>query len=137
MSARETALAALFSVLGGVAGPSKMRNAAQPEVLPAGGLVIQRDGSQTDEEAVFSPLMFNITHQAEIEVMAASEAALDALLVAIAGAVTANRSLSGAVSFAHAEAPQYTLADLEGAAPVFAAQLPVTLMFTATGSPAS
>jgi hypothetical protein len=134
VSARETALAALLGVLATVADGIAVRNSTAPETVPA---IVLRDGNQTDEEAIFSPLMFNITHQAEVEIIAATEAALDVLLVAVAGAITADRTLGGAVSFAHPEAPSLATVDVDGGGPAFAAQLPVTLMFTATGSPAA
>ncbi len=65
-----------------------------------GGLVVLRDGETVSETPILSPLAFAIEHRAEIEVLAADNALLDALLVAIAAAITADPMLGGAVEWA-------------------------------------
>ena len=70
-----------------------------------------------------------------IEVLAADNALLDALLVTIAAAVTADPMLGGAVEWAQPGSADIEDVEFEGAASACAASLPVTLFFTATGSP--
>ena len=138
MSARETALTALLAVVTAAAGSATVeRNADAPERLPAGGLVVLRDGSQTDAVEMFSPLRYAVTHQADVEIVAASEAARDTLLAAIVTAIVANRTLSGAVDWAQPEAPDLALVDFENAPGQFAARLGVSLLYVVTGSAAA
>jgi hypothetical protein len=84
---------------------------------------------------ILSPLAFAIEHRAEIEVLAADNTLLDALLVAIAAAITADPMLGGAVEWAQPGSADIEDVEFEGAASARAASLPVTLFFTATGSP--
>ena len=93
MRTREAALAALLARLNASLAarnpaPSIRRNETVPQRLPAGGLVVPRDGESVSETPILSPLAFAIEHRAEIEVLAADNALLDALLVTIAAAVT-------------------------------------------------
>ena len=94
MSLREAALTALFARLNANLAardpaPVIRRNETVPQRLPAGGLVVLRDGESVSETPILSPLAFAIEHRAEIEVLAADNALLDALLLAIAAAITA------------------------------------------------
>lgn len=75
MSARETALAALFSRLATALGtrsppPLVLRNETAPQRPPAGGLVVVRDGETVEETPILSPLAWAIKHRAEVEVIA-------------------------------------------------------------------
>ncbi|MFL1462474.1 hypothetical protein ACI6QG_09755 [Roseococcus sp. DSY-14] len=140
MSARETALAALSARLGAVLAarspaPKVLRNETVPQRLPAGGLVVVRDGETVEETAILSPLAWAVDHRAEVEVVAATGALLDALLVDIATAVAGDRTLGGAVEWAQPGAPSFDDAEVEGAAAARAASVPVTLSFTVAGSP--
>ncbi|MCA3365207.1 MAG: hypothetical protein INF79_06270 [Roseomonas sp.] len=140
MSLREAALTALFARLNASLAarnpvPVIRRNETVPQRLPQGGLVVLRDGESVAETPILSPLAFAIEHRAEIEVLAADNALLDALLVTIAAAVTADRMLGGAVEWAQPGSADIEDVEFEGAASVRAASLPVTLFFTASGSP--
>ncbi|MFN6954746.1 MAG: hypothetical protein ACK4PG_08125 [Acetobacteraceae bacterium] len=108
MSARETAIAALHARLQTILAarnpaPLVLRGETIPQRLAAAGLVILRDGESVEETAILSPLAWAIEHRAEVEVTvagatpAARATLLDALLVDIAAAITAERTLGGAV----------------------------------------
>jgi len=140
MSAREAALAALYARLGGALAarspaPKVLRNETVPQRLPAGGLVVLRDGETMEETPILSPLAWAVEHRAEVEVIAATGTLLDALLVDIGMAMAADRTLGGAVEWAQPGAPAFEDAEFEGAAAARAASVPVTLSFTVAGSP--
>jgi hypothetical protein len=88
-SAREAALLALHQRLQAVPDGTVLRNEVLPAKIPAGGLVILRDGDPGEPEVTLNPVTYLWQHRAEIEVVveaataAARDAALDALLVAI------------------------------------------------------
>ncbi len=146
MSARETAIAALHGRL--VASlalrnpaPAVLRGETIPQRIPVGGLIVIRDGETVEETPILSPLAWQVEHRAEIEITvagatpAARTALLDALLVDIATAITANRTLGGAVEWAQPGAAEFQDVEFEGAAAGRAASAPVTLWFTVAGSP--
>lgn len=135
-TARETAITALVAQVAGLPGVMALRNAAWPERLPPGGLVVVRDGETVEEEAMVSPLAYGIVHRADIEVFADDEAARDAIIAALAAAIAADRTLGGAVEWVEAGSPDYDTLAPEGAAAVAAATVPVRLMFTVLGDPA-
>ncbi|MBR0670530.1 hypothetical protein [Neoroseomonas soli] len=146
MSVREAAIAALHGQLttalaGRNPAPLLLRGETLPQRLPPGGLVVIRDGETVEETAILSPLAWAIEHRAEVEVTvagatpAARNAQLDALLVAIAAAITADRTLGGAVEWAQPGAPGFEDVEFEGGAAARAASVPVTLFFTVAGSP--
>jgi hypothetical protein len=146
VSARETAIAALHSRLvtslaARNPAPVVLRGETIPQRIPAGGLVVIRDGETVEETPILSPLAWQIEHRAEVEVSvsgatpAARNSLLDTLLVDIAAAITANRSLGGAVEWAQPGSASFEDVDFEGAAAARAAAVPVTLWFTVAGSP--
>ncbi|UFN49231.1 hypothetical protein LPC08_00870 [Roseomonas sp. OT10] len=140
MSVRETALAALSARLGATLAarnpaPKVLRNETVPQRMPAGGLVVVRDGETVEETPILSPLAWAVEHRAEVEVVAATGALLDALLVDIAAAIAGDRTLGGAVEWAQPGAPSFDDAETEGAAAARVASVPVTLSFTVAGSP--
>jgi hypothetical protein len=140
MSLREAALTALFARLNASLAarnpaPVIRRNETVPQRLPQGGLVVLRDGESVSETPILSPLAYAIEHSAEIEVLAADNALLDALLVAIAAGITADPMLGGAVEWAQPGSADIEDVEFEGAASARAASLPVTLFFTVAGSP--
>jgi hypothetical protein len=140
MSVRETALAALSVRLSAALAarnpaPKVLRNETVPQRLPPGGLVVVRDGETVEETPILSPLAWAVEHRAEVEVVAASGATLDALLVDIAAAIAGDRTLGGAVEWTQPGAPTFDDAETEGAAAARAASVPVTLSFTVAGSP--
>ncbi len=146
MSMREAAIAALYgrlatSLADRNPAPLVLRGETVPQRLPPGGLIVLRDGETVEETAILSPLAWAIEHRAEIEVTvggatpAARNALLDALLVDIAGAITADRTLGGAVEWAQPGAADFEDVEFEGAAAARAASVPVRLFFTVAGSP--
>lgn len=138
MSALETAITALLAVVTAAApGATVERNADAPERLPAGGLVVVRDGSQVDALEMFSPLRYSVTHVADVEIVAASELARDTMQAAIVAAILANRTLSGAVDWAQPDGADLALVDFENAPGLFSARLPVQLLYVVTGSAAA
>lgn len=149
MSARETAITALLANLTAAAAarpapkPVVLRNETYAQALPAGGLVVLRDGEAVVVEPIMSPLRFHIEHEAQVEVIvggatAAQRAArLDALLVALAAGIAANRTLGGAVEYAEVGAADLEDIEYEGAAPLRAARFSVTLQFSAAETPLS
>ena len=149
MSARETAIAALVAQITTFAAarpspkPVVLRNEPYPQSLPAGGLVVVRDGETVVSEAIMSPLRFHMEHAAEVEVVvagpsaAARAATIDALLVALSAGVSANRTLGGAVEYAEVGTADLEDIEFEGAAALRAARFTVTLQFTAADTPLS
>ncbi len=146
MSTRETAIAALHSRLvtslaAGSPAPLVLRGETIPQRIPAGGLVVVRDGETVEETPILSPLAWQIEHRAEVEVTvagatpAARNTLLNALLVDIAAAIVANRTLSGAVEWAQPSSASFEDIEFEGAAAARAAAIPITLWYTVAGSP--
>jgi len=146
VSSRESAIAALHarlltSLAARSPAPTVLRNETAPQRLQPGGLVVLRDGDTVEETPILSPLSWQIEHRAEVEVTvagatpAARTTLLDALLVDIAAAIAANRTLGGAVEWAQPVAPDFEDVEFEAAAAARAATLPVSLFFTAAGSP--
>ena len=146
MSVREAAIAALHGRLQTALAtrnpaPLVLRGETVPQRVPPGGLVVIRDGETVEETAILSPLAWAVEHRAEVEVTVggatpvARNARLDALLVAIAAAITSDRTLGGAVEWAQPGAPDFEDVETEGAAAARAASVPVALFFTVAGSP--
>lgn len=131
----EAALVALAAALDGATTAEVIRNATRPEEVPAAGLVVLRDGAQQDAEATFSPLRYHIDHGAEVVVHAPDEATRGTILKALAAALVANRTLGGAVEYLEVLPASLEDADLEGAAGIPGALMPVTLSYTTLGSP--
>ncbi len=133
---RETILQALFAALQTVPGATVLRGALLPERIPAGGLLILRDGDPGTPEVTLSPLQYHYQHRAEIEVIvqgktpAARDAAFDILLAELASAITAGRALGGLCDWVEAEAPQPVDLPVEGAEALKAAIVPVILTYT-------
>ena len=146
MSARETAIAALHSRLVTALAvrnpaPIVLRGETIPQRIPAGRLVLVRDGESVEETPILSPLAWQVEHRAEVEITvagatpAARNTLLDALLVDIGTAITGNRTLGGAVEWAQPGSANFEDVEFEGAAAARAAAIPVTLWFTVAGSP--
>ncbi|WP_270934580.1 hypothetical protein [Falsiroseomonas oryzae] len=145
MSTREAALVALHARLqaafpGRSPAPVVLRGETTPQRIPAGGLMVLRDGDTVDETAILSPLSWAIEYRTEIEVTVAGAATagrtalLDALLVAIGDAIIADRTLGGAVDWVQPGSPEFQDTEFEGAAAARSALVPVTLWFTTAGS---
>jgi len=135
MTPRETILQSLLVALQSVPAATVMRGAILPERIPAGGLLILRDGDPGTPEVTLSPLQYHFEHRAEVEVIvqgktpAARDAAFDVLLAELATA-TADRTLGGLCDWVEADAPQPVDLPVEGAEALKAAVVPVILTYT-------
>ena len=93
------------------------------------------------DAAVRGELAWAIEHRAEVEIIVAGAtpadrtALLDSLLIDVAAAVTADRTLGGAVEWAEPGSPEFQDVESEGAAAARAALLPAFLWFIVAGSP--
>ena len=104
-----------------------------PERVPAGGLLILRDGEPGEPEVTLSPLAYHYQHHAEIEAVvrgADRDGAFDALCASIGTALAADRTLGGLCDWVEAEAPRPVDLPIEGAASLKAAVIPVILHHT-------
>lgn len=128
-SARETILQRLFNALTvqfSATAVDLRRNDVLPTKIPAGGLIIMRDGDPGEPEHSFSPLRYHYEHRVQIEafVQAGSdrEALFDTLCQGIGAAVIADRTLGGLCDWAEAEAPVPDDTPTDGA-PVYRAAI--------------
>jgi hypothetical protein len=137
MSTRETALQALLALLQTVSGVTVKRNEILPAKIPAGGLIILRDGEITISQTLLSPLRYVLEHRAEVQIVvqhavtAQRDSGIDTLLAAIGTALAGDPTLGGTVDTAQAEAPQFMDEPVEGAAGIKVATLPVLLEYLA------
>ena len=142
MSVKETALTNLQTALATITGPDVGdRNRTIPwNAMPANGLVVLRDGDVGDPvEVTLSPTRYAYEHRAEVEVIvpgktpALRDGNLDTVLTKIDTAVSADRTLSGAVDFVRTMAPEQ-FEDLveEGAEDLRAAIVPIMLHYETT-----
>lgn len=138
-STSEAILKALLAALE-AAKPSAAkveRNAVLPDRIPAGGLLILRDGDPGDPDVLLSPTLFIFNHVAEIDVLAegaasSREATFDALKQSIAAALAADRTLGGLCDWAEALAPAPLEMPLEGADAIKGATVGVVLTYQTT-----
>jgi len=133
---RETILQALLAALQSVPAATVLRGAILPERIPAGGLLILRDGDPGRPGVTLSPLQYHYEHRAEVEVIvqgktpAARDAAFDARLAELASAIAADRTVGGLCDWVEAQAPQPVDLPVEGAEALKAAIVPVVLTYT-------
>lgn len=132
---RETILQALFARLSGIIGPHVLRNANLPERVPAGGIVILRDGDPGEPEVLLSPPEYVYEHRADADVLvdaatpAARDTIFDSVMQAIGSAIAADRSLGGLCDYAETAAPVPVDLIVEGAPGFKAATLPIILHY--------
>ncbi len=135
MTRREAVLTALFQRLATLPDATVKRNEALPEKVPAGGLLILRDGDPGEPEVTLSPATWIWNHLAQLEVFVAGatsevrDAALDALLEAVGQALAADRTLGGLCDWSEPQAPEPDDVAIEGAAPIRAARVPILLLY--------
>lgn len=136
MSTRESILVALFAALGTISGPKVLRNESLPTRIPAGGILILRDGDPGEPEVTLSPLTYHYQHRAEIEVLVqlktAQDAAFDTLAANIGAKIEANRTLGGLCDWTEGMAPVPVELSLEGGEPMKAAIIPIMLIYSTT-----
>ncbi len=136
LTTRETILQALLAALQNVPGASVLREEVLPERVPAGGLLILRDGDPGAPEVTLSPLAYHYEHRTEIEVIVqgktpvARATTFDTLVQAIGAVITTDRTLGGLCDWSEAQAPQPVDLPVEGAAALKAAIIPVILHYT-------
>jgi hypothetical protein len=148
VSTREAAIAALHVTIATALasrspGPQVLRRDTVPQRIAAGGLVMIQDGETAEETVILPPLRWQMRHVAEVVVAVpgptpeARAALLDALLMDVAEAIVADRTLGGAVEWAQPEGPAFDDLEFDGAAAVRAASVPVALWFTTSETPLS
>jgi hypothetical protein len=129
---RETILQALHSLLRTQPAPV-LRSEVLPERVPAGGLLILRDGDPGEPAVTLSPLRYHFQHRAEVEAVVQGgpdrDAAFDALTAGVGIALSADRTLGGLCDWVEAEAPQPVDLPVEGAATLKAAVIPIVLHY--------
>ena len=120
-SKREQVLAAVLSLIETACPAATVkRNVPKPARIGPGGSIVIRDGEPGEPEVILSPVTYLYDHRIVIEIVAtgtAAEATIDALMVAIAGAVMGARTLSGLCEWLETEAPVTGDLDAEGADP--------------------
>jgi hypothetical protein len=105
-SHREQALTALAAALATLPGATVQRNEDTAQPVPAGGLIILRDGEREAIEVTMWPVCHHWQHDAVVDVLvqgrsaAGRDAALDQLLLALGAAIAADPTLGGAVDWA-------------------------------------
>lgn len=136
LTKRETILQALFTALQAINGPHILRNEPLPEKVPAGGLIILRDGEMGEPEVTLSPLSYYWNHNASAEVLvqhanaARRDALLDDLFQKIAAAVVADETLGGLCDRTMPLPPDISNLAIDGASSVKAAIIPIELVYT-------
>jgi hypothetical protein len=134
-SRREQVLSALFGRLQLIPLAVVKRNEALPQAVPAGGLVILRDGDPGEPDVTLNPRTEFYAHRAEIEAFVSQpaggggEALLDSLLTEIGAAFATDRSLGGLAENLFLCAPETSVLAIEGAAPVLTARITVTIEY--------
>lgn len=138
-SRRETVLSALFAAL--FAGLDRgrsvdvVRGDVLPESVPPFGLVILRDGTPGEPDVTLSPLMYHYQHRAEVEIFVqegdqSRTAAFDDLARRVGATIAADRTLGGLCDWVEAQAPEPSDLPVDGAAPIKAAVIVVTLHYS-------
>ena len=133
---RETLLSALHAALKSIPSSTVLRGEVLPERVPAGGLLILRDGEPGEPEVTLSPLAYHYQHRAEIEAVVQGktppdrDAAFDALTSAIGTALAADRTLGGLCNWVEADAPRPVDLPVEGGQALKAAVVPVVLHYS-------
>ena len=128
-------LSALFAQLQIVSRATVRRNEALPVSVPAGGLVILRDGEPGEPDVTLNPRTEFYSHRAEIEAFVTQPAsgggedALDALLQQIGAVLAVDRSLGGLAEHLFCSAPVTDVMAIEGAAPILTARITVTIEY--------
>lgn len=136
MSARSNILSALQSKVENLGGGFK-RNAGLPSKVPAGGLIIMRDGAPGEPEYTLSPLRETYKHCVMFELFVAelgNEAVLYALEQAILTAIKADQSLGTLVDDITASPIEVEAIQTEYGTEILGARLPVYLHYTVPAS---
>jgi hypothetical protein len=114
------------------------RNLDKPQKIPAGGIIILRDGGGEEPEVLLSPLTYIYEHLVTAEIMvqnpdpAIRDSTLDALLVSIGGVINTNRTLDGLAEWIEARSPDFQEESIEGAASIRTATVLIMVRFFTT-----
>ena len=133
---RETILQALLAALQTVPDPTVRRGAILPEPIPAGGLLILRDGDPGTPEVTLSPPRYHSEHRAEVEMIIQGktpsdrDAAFDTQLQSLSTAIATDRTLGGLCDWVEAEAPHAVDLPAERVEALKATIVPVILTYT-------
>ncbi len=142
MSQRESAVGALFTVLGQLSLGTEAavkRNAALPERVADHAMAILRDGEMGEPEVSLSPLTYHWQHQVAIELFVADpdavvrDARMDGLLTELAGLVEADRTLGGVTEYVAIGPPKFDELAPDGSSGIKACLLPVVLHYSSSG----
>lgn len=136
-SKRETVLSTFWGLLQAQFTDCKLqRNGILPTTIPAGGLIVFRDGDPGEPEVTLGPLTYIYEHQAVCEVLVENEAEqdalLDSLLQRIGAIIEADRFLQTLCDWVEAKAPDPVDLATEGGEPVKATAVIIVLVY---GSP--
>lgn len=133
---RETILQALFTRLQTISGVKVLRNEVLPEKIPAGGLIILRDGDPGEPLVTLSPLSYYWQHLALLEVLvtnadaAQRDSDLDNIFFGLATAINGDVTLGGRCDRVAAQAPVISTLGIDGAPSVKAATVNIELIYT-------
>ena len=140
-STREQALRGLFLLLESTISEAKvLRNEVLPEKIPAGGLLILRDGDPGEPEVLLSTLSYYWQHRAQLEVVVQKgdasdrDAALDDLLQAVTAAIASDHTLSGLCDRVTAFPSDPNTLAIEGGVSVKGAVVSIELIYTTSDS---
>jgi len=136
-SKRETAVLGLVAALGAT-GALVSRASDIPDTIPPEGWITVSEGS-AEVETVMSPLTYLVDQAVTLDVLVAGvdeyarDTAMDVLLVAVSGAITADLTLDGSVDYAEVGSPDFEAFETDG--PAKAARVPVVLSFSSADTP--
>jgi len=135
-SKRERVLAAVFAALQAVPGATVRRNEALPQVVPAGGLVIMRDGTPGEPDVTLNPRSEYYSHAIDVEAFAPDNdsGVLDDLLRAIDVALSTDDSFGGLVEYLAIGDVEVDAFAGDGAAPMLAARINVIVEYQTSGA---
>ncbi len=137
-SRREQVLSAVLARLQAIPLVTARRNEALSVSVPAGGLVILRDGEPGEPDVTLNPCSWFYSHRAEIEAFVTQpiggggESALDDLLGAIGAVLATDTSLGGLAETLSCSAPEVSVLAIEGAAPMLTARVAVSVEYQVT-----
>jgi len=121
MSHREQVLWALRNVIDQLENVQVFRNAVIPQRIPAGGLVIIRDGEPGEPEVTLSPTVYSYSHRIPVELYVAQDDVdkrdkqVDQILESMGDILNNNRSLNGLIEHMEWDAPVMDEELVEGA----------------------
>lgn len=138
MSVRLTVIEAVAAMVRGALPSADVLglddNVSAPGRLLPGGRVVVRSGAPGAPEIDLSPRRYNYSHRIPVEIDAASEAQLDAMVVAIGEAIETDRTLGGVVEWVDGEAPETEDIEIDAAKAPRGTELILVAMY-ATANP--